>query len=289
MHGRLEDTSAAFLDLIFKVSLLESVEDLKEAITKCLKNNVADINRSRIRASITTFTTVLQDIVSSFAQDKSSRDDMLEEIKHDEGLICSQEESGVVESVVAVSPAQPVRETVDAQFVQITADNDVVKRRISAFIEKQRIRINLTNIQEFCGVEHNADDSCARVDAVFVPRPGSKSHILVRKVVNHCGPQTRDSTAQSTDMGLISRARGRQPDEPTNWGLEERIGNMEAHMCIYSGGPVPKDLYQRVQLLENRVLHLESISPEYFYQFPMMKRKRLSSTRLPVSDSQFIT
>lgn len=32
------------------------------------------------------------------------------------------------------------------------------------------------------------------------------------------------------------------------------------------GGPVPKDFYQRVQVLENRVLHLESISPEYFCQ-----------------------
>lgn len=72
--------------------------------------------------------------MSSFAQDKSSRDDMLEEIKHDEGLICSQEESGVVESVVAVSPAQPVRETVDAQFVQITADNDVVSSIVNASV-----------------------------------------------------------------------------------------------------------------------------------------------------------
>lgn len=41
-------------------------------------------------------------------------------------------------------------------------------------------------------------------------------------------------------MRLVSRARGNQLDEPTNSGLEERISNMEAHLCIYSGTIVCK-------------------------------------------------
>lgn len=30
------------------------------------------------------------------------------------------------------------------------------------------------------------------------------------------------------------------------------------------GGPVPRDIYQRIKKLEDKILELEGISPEYF-------------------------
>ena len=57
---------------------------------------------------------------------------MSEDIKQ-EGSVCSQGESGRVDPVV-VSPPQPIRETVDAQFVQITADNDVVSCSVNVTV-----------------------------------------------------------------------------------------------------------------------------------------------------------
>ena len=34
--------------------------------------------------------------------------------------------------------------------------------------------------------------------------------------------------------------------------------------CVFPAGPVPLSVYQRLQKLENRILELEGLSPEYF-------------------------
>lgn len=47
-------------------------------------------------------------------------------------------------------------------------------------------------------------------------------------------------------------------------GVEERIANLEGHLKIVHGAPVPKDVYTRIKQLEDRVLYLEGLSPEYF-------------------------
>lgn len=33
---------------------------------------------------------------------------------------------------------------------------------------------------------------------------------------------------------------------------------------MYLGGPVPRDIYQRIKKLEDKILELEGLSPEYF-------------------------
>lgn len=37
-----------------------------------------------------------------------------------------------------------------------------------------------------------------------------------------------------------------------------------ALLMIYLGGPVPRDIYQRIKKLEDKILELEGLSPEYF-------------------------
>lgn len=44
-------------------------------------------------------------------------------------------------------------------------------------------------------------------------------------------------------------------------GVHERIANLETQLSLDTA--VPKNIYKRLKLLEDRLLHLESISPEY--------------------------
>lgn len=44
-------------------------------------------------------------------------------------------------------------------------------------------------------------------------------------------------------------------------GVDERFRNLESQLSL--GKPTPKDVYERLRRLEDRLLHLESISPEY--------------------------
>lgn len=36
------------------------------------------------------------------------------------------------------------------------------------------------------------------------------------------------------------------------------------HGLLHLGGPVPRDIYQRIKKLEDKILELEGLSPEYF-------------------------
>lgn len=175
---------------------------------------------------------------------------------------------------------------VDPEIVQIMAGKAEVERRISAFIERKRIEINENNIRDFCNViDCDQENSCARTDAIFTPYPGHKSHVKVSRVVNSYGPQTRTlGTGQPRQ-----KTRNIVP-ECGNQAVEERLQNMEAHLKLFSGGPVPKDIYERIKRLENRILELEGLSPEYFYSMnPPNKRQKnddLQEWTLPQIDEK---
>ncbi|XP_068389837.1 MAP3K12-binding inhibitory protein 1 isoform X5 [Eschrichtius robustus] len=148
----------------------------------------------------------------------------------------------------------------DPEVVQIKAGKAEIDRRISAFIERKQAEINENNVREFCNViDCNQENSCARTDAVFTPYPGFKSHVKVSRVVNTYGPQTRPEGIQGSGHKPNSMLR-----DCGNQAVEERLQNIEAHLRLQTGGPVPRDIYQRIKKLEDRILELEGISPEYF-------------------------
>lgn len=108
---------------------------------------------------------------------------------------------------------------------------------------------------------------------------------LVTRVVNTYGPQTRSGGGQGEQqVGPITRHCG-------NTAIEERLQNIETHLKLPEGqrtrvemwkaptngcssikecilpataGPVPLSVYQRLKKLEDRILELEGLSPEYF-------------------------
>ncbi|KAH0953125.1 hypothetical protein HN011_004696 [Eciton burchellii] len=148
---------------------------------------------------------------------------------------------------------------IDPDTVQVRASREELNRRIQAFIERKRQQVNALNIQEFCCHSERSDDgnSCARVDAILIRRKDSKSHVKVHRVLNTWGPQTIDQS--SLRRGLVNNANLNSiNDHPI---LNERISASEHRMGINK--PVPKDIYERLKNIEDRILHLESISPEY--------------------------
>ncbi|CAH3043402.1 unnamed protein product [Pocillopora meandrina] len=172
-------------------------------------------------------------------------------------------------------------EELDTSLIQVNASKAEIDRRISAFMQRKRLEVDLLNKREFCSIidtENNNEFSCARVDAVFVHRHGQKSHIKVTQVENTSsaseaqalGPEfskQRTPVASQIGMGVSSCH-----------STEERIRNIEIHLGYRPERPVPQDVYERLSDLEKRILHLEGLSPEYFRKNPDKGRDGIISS-----------
>ncbi|XP_042859804.1 molybdopterin synthase catalytic subunit-like isoform X2 [Penaeus japonicus] len=191
---------------------------------------------------------------------------------------------------------------IDPAYVQIVVSKKELDRRIAAFQQRKRQELDVLNVQEFCTLSGGAStmSSCARTSAIVHRSKDSNSHLKLTKVVNEWGPQTRgidpgskpiDAASKEEEKEMIRFHRnssdslqepslnikkenssesiqcktesiGRQGMLPE--GIEERLHNVESHLRILPGGPVPQDVYARLKAVEDRLLHLEGISPEYF-------------------------
>ena len=101
------------------------------------------------------------------------------------------------------------------------------------------------------------EDSCARVDAILIRRKDSKSHVKVHRVLNAWGPQTVDHfTLRKAAMSGMN-----QTNSSYSSILDDRISTTEKILGV--NRPVPKDVYARLKKIEDRILYLEGISPEY--------------------------
>ena len=156
--------------------------------------------------------------------------------------------------------------------------------RIKAFMERKRLESDVGNVQEFChrlpisdSDVNNASSTCARTDSILISRKDSKSHlrgnrtilvkltsnlftvlkILVSRVVNICGPQTNEANVVATTKPAVAGTTTSHP------GVEERLNNMEQHLGFQRNQSLPSDVYARLKQLEDRILYLESVSPEY--------------------------
>ena len=76
--------------------------------------------------------------------------------------------------------------------------------------------------------------------------------------MNAWGPQTRNESAEKN----VSKSA--EINNKYTPALQERLENMEQHLGIYENQPIPADIYVRMKALEDSILYLESVSPEYF-------------------------
>lgn len=165
---------------------------------------------------------------------------------------------------------------VPKRLQQIRADSTEIKRRINCFVNRKRTEINNYNVQDFISDQTSKDKStnendmtCARVNSTLYRAKGSKSHLKVHRVTNEYGPQTTNyKGALDKLMENVSPVKIKpDPDGPSVMPLsiQERIINAEAHLNV----PVElehlktKSIVERIKAIEDKILYLETLSPEY--------------------------
>ncbi|XP_039992268.1 MAP3K12-binding inhibitory protein 1 [Xiphias gladius] len=202
----------------------------------------------------------LKTLVDADSDRSSARDNTSDEAVTTSSL--KEQTTAMSEHHPPSSEATESTAAADDVMVQIRAGKSEIERRISAFMERKQMEINENNVREFCNViDCNQENSCARTDAVFTPYPGFKSHVKVTRVVNTYGPQTRGGGGPG-EAG--QQKRGPMERHCGNAAIEERLHNIETHLKLPTAGPVPLSVYQRLKKLEDRILELEGLSPEYF-------------------------
>lgn len=134
-------------------------------------------------------------------------------------------------------------------LVQIVVDENEMQQRIQSFIELKRDEINRNNLIDFIDSSF-ADESCARIASSVYKVNGSKGHLKIKRVKNETGPIADDGKVQNSNPETIFS------------GIDERLVIAEKFLQIKST-PLPKDVYQRLKAIEDRIAHLNTISPEY--------------------------
>lgn len=154
---------------------------------------------------------------------------------------------------------------VSKNLLQIRADDSEMKRRIASFIDRKREEINDSNVQDFITDKEDDEMRCARVDSTVYRIKGSKGHLKVHRVKNETGPQTTNykiALDKLMEHGTPVKIKP-DPDMPTiplASGIQERITNAEAHLNMQHSN---KPVFERLKAIEERILYLETLSPEY--------------------------
>lgn len=153
---------------------------------------------------------------------------------------------------------------------QIRADESEIKRRINCFINRKREEINNYNKQDFIkddavAMNDENESTCARVNCVAYRAKDSKSHLKVHRVINEYGPQTTNYKNALDKLMENTPQIKSDPDAiaviPIN--IQERLTNIESHLNIPTNRSIIKSIFDRIKIVENKILYLEALSPEY--------------------------
>ncbi|XP_076809017.1 MAP3K12-binding inhibitory protein 1-like [Clavelina lepadiformis] len=150
----------------------------------------------------------------------------------------------------------------DPSLVQITATKAQLDQRIAAFISHAQSTVDEQNVHEFCANSQKSSSGCARANALYKRRVANQTHLQVQRVINDVGPQMQIDS-QGAWCAPIHKDNKGTSDKSLHYGVEERLSNLEHHVgCERKKSP--KEIYARLKAVEERVLQLESMSPEYF-------------------------
>ncbi|GFR33395.1 MAP3K12-binding inhibitory protein 1 [Trichonephila clavata] len=146
------------------------------------------------------------------------------------------------------------------------------RNQINALIMFKRQQKDEKNVKEYCGRpyidEHNPlwgqINTCARADAVFIPRNDNKSRYKVTRAAQRFDPIDRVTEGVTTQN--ITKPECAPICNPDSIGeaVKERLKTMEQHLHLNDRARM--HIFQRLKALEDRILFLESISPNIFFR-----------------------
>ncbi|EDV93883.1 GH19575 [Drosophila grimshawi] len=161
-------------------------------------------------------------------------------------------------------------ENIPDKLVQIRVNDSDLNKRVKCFLKRKRDEINLHNINDFkqqssqIPCEETTTFSCARTQSFLVKQQQSSGHLKVRRANNCCGPQVRPNYSLQLNKLMTPQS---DCDDLIEYKLgNSRLRNIEAYMCV---SPDDDNILNRIKNIEDRILLIESTSPEYkhFVQF----------------------
>ncbi|XP_015171240.1 PREDICTED: molybdopterin synthase catalytic subunit [Polistes dominula] len=254
--GEVPVTEASVIIIVSSPHRQDSLKAVDYAINS-LKASVPIWKKEVYDTGETNWKENKESTISKLSLSEDTNNDKVENLKDSLKNSCSNEKDSFEDVKVPIE--EPALD--DHNLVQIKANSNELKHRIESFIERKRQQVNLVNIQEFCCNREQYDekqDSCARVDAILIRRKDSKSHVKVHRVLNSWGPQTVD---RSRLHNANNHTTNQQDSNNCSSVLDDRITNAEKMLGIIK--PVPRDVYERLKNIEDRILFLEGVSPEY--------------------------
>ncbi|XP_017966682.2 molybdopterin synthase catalytic subunit, partial [Drosophila navojoa] len=162
-----------------------------------------------------------------------------------------------------------VENNFEKKLVQIRIGDSELTRRIKCFLKRKRDEINLHNIidfkQQLTDRAHTEStlpkDSCARTQSILVKQQQSISHIRVYRAFEDRG-QTRPNYSSQLNKLMTTKHQHCELVK-SNVVKNARLKNIEEYLHI---APDDEDnIFNRIKNIENRILILESTSPEYKY------------------------
>jgi hypothetical protein len=114
-----------------------------------------------------------------------------------------------------------------------------IKQKQEWLIERKQEFNNQSNQKEFFDLSGKSDEVCARTSTAQIQRD---QQIRISKVENISGPSVNKRLYDNNEISS---------------GIEERFKNIEQYASIIYP-PIPIDIYQRIKILEDKILGYES-------------------------------
>ncbi|XP_022219387.1 molybdopterin synthase catalytic subunit isoform X2 [Drosophila obscura] len=162
---------------------------------------------------------------------------------------------------------------VPRNLVQIRANDCELSKRLECFFKRKRAEINSHNVIDFkqSNLIPNIDSktevkvSCARTQSTVSKQEQSNCHLKVRRVTNRCGPQQmqfRPKYKLELNRLMASRVSTNEMGKSLH---NSRLHAIETYIGLT--GNDNENIINRIKYVEDRILLLESISPEYQHFF----------------------
>lgn len=137
---------------------------------------------------------------------------------------------------------------------------DIIKS-ITSTIDSKRELINFSNKREFLRPKYN-DTSCARSDAILLNRSLQMKHHQVEDKDLYL-KQHQEQLSKSTKVEENDKENLTKKEIHISKGVDERLNNIEKHLNVHIASGVPLSVFERVKVLEDRLMQLEDEYPAW--------------------------